>query len=182
MDFFKTNTDDVIIIFPKIFGDKRGYFLETFREEEFISHDIGPKFVQDNHSGSQKGVLRGLHYQIRQAQGKLIRVVAGEIYDVVLDIRKNSNTFGQWTGVFLSSEYKQQLWVPPGFAHGFLVVSEWAEVTYKATDYYAPQFERTIFWNDPDLQIRWPLIPGVDPIISAKDEKGTAFKDAEYFL
>jgi len=182
MEFSRTKINDVIIIIPKVFGDNRGYFLETFREDDFIQQGIGPKFVQDNHSGSQQSVLRGLHYQIKQAQGKLIRVLAGEIYDVVVDIRKSSRTFGQWIGVSLTSESKQQLWVPPGFAHGFFVMSEWAEIAYKATDYYAPQYERTILWNDLDLNISWPLIPGQDPIISAKDEKGITFRNAEYYL
>ena len=182
MEFSRTKINDVIIIIPKVFGDERGYFLETFREDEFIQQGIGLKFVQDNQSGSQQSVLRGLHYQIKQAQGKLIRVLAGEIYDAVVDIRNNSGTFGQWVGVVLSSELKQQLWVPPGFAHGFFVMSEWAEIAYKATDYYAPQHERTILWNDPDLNISWPLIPGQNPIISAKDEKGITFRNAEYYL
>jgi len=181
MDFLKTKIKDVIIIFPNIFSDERGFFLETYREDIFFRQGIGPKFVQDNHSASQKGVLRGLHYQIKQAQGKLVRVISGEIYDVVLDLRKSSKSFGQWVGFFLSSELKQQLWVPPGFAHGFFVVSDLAEVSYKTTDYYAPNFERTILWNDPELKISWPLTIGQKPMVSLKDEKGIYFSNADYY-
>lgn len=171
---------DVFLIEPKVFGDSRGFFFESYNQQSF-SEKIGVdvNFVQDNHSRSSKNVLRGLHYQIEQAQGKLVRVVSGEIFDVAVDIRKSSPTFGQWVGYLLSAENKQQLWVPAGFAHGFLVVSETAEVLYKATDYYAPQHERSILWNDPDLAIAWPL--DSEPILSAKDIAGKPFKDAEVY-
>jgi len=181
MDFVRTKLSDVVIISPKVHGDDRGFFLETFREDLFAEFGITPKFVQDNHSGSQQGVLRGLHYQIQYPQGKLLRAVVGEIFDVVLDIRKSSGTFGHWIGVVLSAKNKQQLWIPSGFAHGFLVLSEWAEVVYKATDYYAPNFERSILWNDPEINIEWPIKPGQIPTVSLKDSHAKRFKDAEYF-
>ncbi|MBE9227336.1 dTDP-4-dehydrorhamnose 3,5-epimerase [Phormidium sp. LEGE 05292] len=171
---------DVFLIEPQVFGDSRGFFFESYNQRSF-SEKIGVEvnFVQDNHSRSSKNVLRGLHYQIEQAQGKLVRVVSGEIFDVAVDIRKSSPTFGQWVGYLLNAENKKQLWVPAGFAHGFLVVSEVAEVLYKATDYYAPQHERSILWNDRDLAIAWPL--DSEPILSAKDIAGQPFKDAEVY-
>ncbi|MFB2881997.1 dTDP-4-dehydrorhamnose 3,5-epimerase [Floridanema aerugineum] len=175
-----TEIPDVLLIEPKVFGDSRGFFFESFNQQAFSEKTgVEVNFVQDNHSRSSKNVLRGLHYQIEQAQGKLVRVVSGEIFDVAVDVRKNSPTFGQWVGYLLSAENKQQLWIPAGFAHGFLVVSETAEVLYKATDYYAPQHERSILWNDPDLAIAWPL--DSEPILSAKDIAGKPFKDAEVY-
>lgn len=175
-----TEIPDVLLIEPKVFGDSRGFFFESFNQQAFSEKTgVEVNFVQDNHSRSSKNVLRGLHYQIEQAQGKLVRVVSGEIFDVAVDVRKSSPTFGQWVGYLLSAENKQQLWIPAGFAHGFLVVSETAEVLYKATDYYAPQHERSILWNDPDLAIAWPL--DSEPILSAKDIAGKPFKDAEVY-
>lgn len=180
MKALATEIPDVFLIEPQVFGDSRGFFFESYNQQSF-SEKIGvdANFVQDNHSRSSKNVLRGLHYQIEQAQGKLVRVVSGEIFDVAVDIRKSSPTFGQWVGYLLSAENKQQLWVPAGFAHGFLVVSEMAEVLYKTTDYYAPQHERSILWNDPDLAIAWPL--EAEPILSAKDKVGQLFKEAEVY-
>jgi dTDP-4-dehydrorhamnose 3,5-epimerase len=164
---------------PKVFGDQRGFFLESWNKRAFAAAGIGAHFVQDNHSRSGRHVLRGLHYQLRQAQGKLVRVIAGEIYDVAVDIRRASATFGRWVGERLSADNRRMLWIPPGFAHGFLVVSEAAEVLYKATDYYAPEHERTIAWNDPELAIAWPLTG--TPILSAKDASGTRLRDAEVY-
>ena len=176
-----TPIDGVLILEPKVFGDQRGFFFESFnarRFEELTGLRTG--FVQDNHSRSTRGVLRGLHYQIRQPQGKLVRVVAGEVFDVAVDIRKSSPTFGQWYGHRLSAENKLQLWIPAGFAHGFVVLSESADFLYKTTDYWAPEHERCIAWNDPDLAIDWQL-DGTAPQVSAKDAQGLAFRDAEVF-
>lgn len=171
---------DVLILEPRVFGDERGFFYESFNAREFAqATGLTPEFVQDNHSLSQRGVLRGLHYQLQQAQGKLVRVVQGEVFDVAVDIRRNSPTFGRWVGAYLSAENKHQMWVPEGYAHGFLVLSETAEVLYKATDYYAPQHERCIRWDDPELAIDWPL--AAPPVLSAKDRVGTDFKDADVF-
>lgn len=171
---------DVCLIEPQVFGDERGFFLESFNQQRFEDKlETSINFVQDNHSKSGKHVLRGLHYQIKQVQGKLVRVVVGEIFDVALDIRKSSPTFGKWVGYHLSADNKKQLWVPPGFAHGFLVVSDYAEVLYKATDYYAPKYERSIAWNDPDLNILWPL--SGEPILSKKDQFGVSLKEAEVY-
>lgn len=181
MEFLKTKIPDVMIIQPKVFGDDRGFFMETFRDDLSRQNGINGPFVQDNHSGSQFGVLRGLHYQVRHTQGKLLRVVAGEIFDVAVDIRRSSKTFGQWVGVVLSAKNKQQLWVPRGFAHGFYVMSDWAEVIYKADDYYDPEHERSILWNDPDIGVEWPILAGTAPVLSAKDLKGNSFKTAEVF-
>lgn len=181
MNVIQTEIPDVLLIEPKVFGDDRGFFFESFNQKNFSDKTgVNLDFVQDNHSRSVKGVLRGLHYQIEQTQGKLLRTVVGEIFDVAADIRKNSPTFGKWVGYMLTAENKRQLWIPPGFAHGFLVVSEVAEVLYKATDYYAPQHERSILWNDPDIGIEWP-IEGITPILSKKDEAGKTFKTAEIF-
>jgi dTDP-4-dehydrorhamnose 3,5-epimerase len=180
MQFFPTIIPDVILIEPKIFADERGFFLESYQKKHFIDAGIHADFVQDNHSKSCRGTLRGLHYQIQQPQGKLVRVIAGEIYDVAVDIRKYSPTFGQWVGDYLSAENKKTLWVPAGFAHGFLVTSPEAEVIYKATDYYAPQWERSIAWNDPTINIDWPL-KGMTPILSNKDRAGKLFAEAEVF-
>lgn len=181
MNVISTEIPEVLIIEPKIFGDDRGFFLESFNHKAFGEKTgVTADFVQDNHSKSSKNVLRGLHYQLQQPQGKLLRVVSGEIFDVAVDIRKSSATFGKWVGCMLSAENKQQLWVPAGFAHGFLVVSETAEVLYKTTDYYAPSHERCILWNDPDLTIDWPL-DGAKPILSAKDKAGQTLKRAQVF-
>jgi len=174
-----TRLPEVLLIEPKVFGDARGFFLESWNEREFEAAGIRARFVQDNHSRSERNVLRGLHYQIRQPQGKLVRVVAGEIFDVAVDIRRNSSTFGRWEGVRLNAESYKMLWIPAGFAHGFCVLSEFAEVLYKATDYYAPEHERCILWNDPELDIDWPL-PGT-PGLSAKDAAGARLRDAEVF-
>lgn len=171
---------DVILIEPKVFGDDRGFFFESFNQNNFEEAVGKPvRFVQDNHSRSVKNVLRGLHYQIQQHQGKLVRVVQGGVFDVAVDLRKSSPTFGQWVGEVLSAENKRQLWVPEGFAHGFVVLSDTAEFLYKTTDYYTPEYERSIAWNDPDIGIQWPV--GVVPILSAKDAQGQAFAQAEVF-
>ncbi|MGB3513477.1 MAG: dTDP-4-dehydrorhamnose 3,5-epimerase [Microcoleaceae cyanobacterium] len=181
MDIIQTEIPEVLLIEPKIFGDERGFFMESFNQRTFTEKTgVNLEFVQDNHSRSTKGVLRGLHYQIQQAQGKLLRVVAGEIFDVAVDIRKNSPNFGKWVGYLLSAENKRQLWVPPGFAHGFLVVSETTDVLYKTTDYYAPEYERSIIWNDPDIGIIWPL-KGITVKLSKKDEAGKTLKNADLF-
>ncbi len=172
---------DVKIIEPRIFSDERGFFLETYHAQRYAEAGIPDKFVQDNHSGSRQGTLRGLHYQIRRAQGKLIQVVVGEIFDVVVDLRRSSPTFGRWLGTLLTAQNKLQLWIPQGFAHGFYVVSEWAEVTYKTTDYYAPEWERTLLWNDPELKIDWQIPPNTQPIVSAKDQQGKLFREADVF-
>jgi len=179
--FIPTVHPEVVLIQPKIYTDSRGFFLETYRSGLFSNGGINANFVQENHSGSPRGVLRGLHYQIRQPQGKLVRVVSGEIYDVALDIRRSSPRFGQHVGITLNSETKEQIWIPTGFAHGFYVLSEWAEVIYKNTDYYAPEWERSILWNDPVLSINWPLEAYIQPVISTKDADGVLFKDAETF-
>lgn len=171
---------NVLILEPKVFGDERGFFYESFNARAFAqATGITREFVQDNHSRSQRGVLRGLHYQVQQAQGKLVRVTAGEVYDVAVDLRRSSPNFGRWVGVHLSAENKRQLWVPEGFAHGFLVLSEVAEFLYKTTDYYAPEHERCIRWDDPTLTIDWPLAE--PPQLSAKDQAGVTFIDAEVF-
>lgn len=181
MNIIPTSIPDVLIIEPKVFGDERGFFFESFNHKVFVEKTgVTSEFVQDNHSRSVKGVLRGLHYQIQQTQGKLLRVVAGEIFDVAVDMRKSSPTFGQWVGCILNTENKRQFWVPPGFAHGFLVISDIAEVLYKTTDYYAPKYERSLLWNDPEVGIDWPL-NGITPILSAKDQEGQPLKTAEFF-
>ena len=172
---------DVKIIEPRIFRDERGFFLETYHAQRYAEAGIPDKFVQDNHSGSRQGTLRGLHYQIRCAQGKLIQVVVGEIYDVVVDLRRSSPTFGQWLGTHLTAHNKLQLWIPEGFAHGFYVISDWAEVTYKTTDYYAPEWERTLLWNDSDLKIDWHIPANTQPIITTKDRQGKPFREADVF-
>ena len=177
----KTAIPDVYIIKPKLFEDDRGFFMETFQADEYAMQGIPGEFVQDNHSGSMRGVLRGLHYQIRQVQGKLVQVVVGEIFDVAVDIRRSSHSFGKWIGQRLSVENKLQLWIPPGFAHGFYVLSDWAEVIYKTTNFYAPGWERTIHWNDPEIGIDWPLIDGKLPILSEKDSQGERLQEAEIF-
>ncbi|MGF6113677.1 dTDP-4-dehydrorhamnose 3,5-epimerase [Pseudomonas frederiksbergensis] len=171
---------EVILLEPKIFGDDRGFFYESFNKKSFddaVGRDV--QFVQDNHSSSVKGVLRGLHYQIKQPQGKLVRVTAGEVFDVAVDLRKSSPTFGKWVGAYLSAENKRQLWVPEGFAHGFVVLSPSAEFLYKTTDYYAPAYERSLAWNDPAIGIEWPLEEA--PTMSAKDQAAALLKNAEVF-
>ena len=180
MNVIQTEIPDVLVIEPRLFGDDRGFFYESYNERAFLDKiGISENFVQDNHSRSSKNVLRGLHYQIQQPQGKLVRVVVGSVFDVAVDLRKGSSTFGQWVGTYLSAENKQQLWVPAGFAHGFVVMSEYAEFLYKTTDYYAPQYERCILWNDPDLAIAWPIQS--EPILSTKDRAGKLLRDAEVF-
>ena len=175
-----TEISDVLITEPRVFEDSRGFFYESFNEKAFAEKlKVDIHFVQDNHSRSTQNVLRGLHYQIQQPQGKLVRVVVGEVFDVAVDLRKSSPTFGQWVGTLLSAENKRQLWVPPGFGHGFCVMSSIAEVLYKTTDYYAPQHERCVVWNDPDLAIAWPLTG--EPVVSAKDQVGQPLKTAEVF-
>jgi len=180
MEAVKTSLQDVLIFEPKVFGDTRGFFFESFNARRFAElTGITTPFVQDNHSRSQKGVLRGLHYQIRQPQGKLVRVVAGDVYDVAVDLRRSSPGFGKWTGITLSAENQRIVWIPAGFAHGFVVLSDSAEFLYKTTDYWAPQHERCIRWNDSSLAIDWPVSGNV--LVSAKDAQGVAFADAEVF-
>jgi dTDP-4-dehydrorhamnose 3,5-epimerase len=181
MQFLPAEIPDIVIVEPKVFGDERGFFMETYREELFAQAGIRARFVQDNHSGSRQGVLRGLHYQIKQPQGKLVRVIVGEVFDVAVDLRRSSPTFGRWLGVHLSAQNRRQVWVPPGFAHGFYVLSDWAELFYKTTDYYAPQWERTLLWNDPSVGIDWPLLPGMPPALSQKDLHGSTLGQAELF-
>ncbi len=170
MKIIETKIPDVKLLEPNVFGDDRGFFLETFRQDWFQKNVADVEFVQDNHSKSKKGILRGLHFQRVQTQGKLVRVVSGEVFDVAVDIREGSPTFGQWVGEFLSAENKRQLWVPAGFAHGFLVTSDEAEFVYKCTDYYHPQSEESIIWNDNDIAISWPT--DVEPLLSEKDKQG----------
>jgi dTDP-4-dehydrorhamnose 3,5-epimerase len=181
MEFSPTSIPDVYLIEPVVFGDDRGFFMEVFRSEQFAEVGIDANFVQDNHSGSMRGILRGLHYQIKQSQGKLVRVVAGHIFDVAVDLRRNSPTFGHWVGHHLSAQNRLQMWIPEGFAHGFYVLSDWSEVVYKVTDYYAARWERTLLWNDPEIGIDWPLISGEQPILSAKDERGVPIIRADLF-
>ena len=179
MKVIPTRFPEVLLLEPRVFGDTRGFFLESWNEREFERTGIRARFVQDNHSRSGRGVLRGLHYQTRQPQGKLIRVVAGEIFEVAVDIRRSSPTFARWEGIRLNAESFKMLWIPPGFAHGFCVLSDFAEVVYKATDYYAPEHERCILWSDPELRIDWPLLN--TPTLSAKDAAGLPLRDAEVF-
>ena len=181
MKFTPTIIPDVILVEPQVFGDERGFFMETWKKSVFASAGIDYDFVQDNHSSSMAGTLRGLHYQIHQPQGKLVRVSLGEIYDIAVDLRKTSSTFGHWVGVYLSDENKSLLWVPPGFAHGFYVTSNKAEVQYKCTDYYAPAHERCIRWDDPDININWPLNTDVALRLSARDRQGSDLMSAELF-
>jgi dTDP-4-dehydrorhamnose 3,5-epimerase len=175
----QTSIPDVLVLEPKVFADERGFFLESYNEKKMAELGIGLRFVQDNQSYSSRGVLRGLHYQINHPQGKLIRAVSGEIFDVAVDLRRSSPTFGRWVGMVLSAENKRMLWIPPGLAHGFSVLSDGADVLYKATDFYHPESERTILWNDPQLQIDWKLAG--DPIISGKDQAGVSLDSAECF-
>ena len=181
MKVIETAIPGLLILEPKVFGDARGFFMESYNAKAFQdATGLDVNFVQDNHSRSGKGVLRGLHYQIEQAQGKLVRVTRGSVFDAVVDLRKSSPTFGQWAGVELSEENSRQLWIPPGFAHGFLVTSDSADFLYKTTDYYAPQFERSLAWNDPTVGVEWPLA-GVAPLLSAKDIAGKPLAECETF-
>lgn len=180
MEIIKTQINDVKLLVPQVFGDHRGFFMETFRENFFREHVAGLSFVQDNHSRSGKGVLRGLHYQLKQPQGKLVRVISGEVFDVAVDIRKSSPDFGKWVGAVLSAENRQMFWVPPGFAHGFYVMSDQAEFVYKCTDYYAPEYERSILWNDPAIDIEWP-VGDEAPLLSDKDKAGVSLAHGEVF-
>jgi len=180
MEMTPTNLPGVVLIEPTVFGDERGHFFEAFNERVFRElTGVSPRFVQDNQSRSTQHVLRGLHYQVRQVQGKLVRALVGRIFCVSVDLRRSSPTFGQWTGVTLSSDDKRSIWIPVGFAHGFLTLSDFADVFYKTTDFYAPEHERVIAWNDPDIDIEWPLL--AEPVLSAKDRTGVPFRDAETF-
>ncbi len=181
MKVIDTALDAVKILEPTVFGDERGFFLESWNRAAFEAEGLPGHFVQDNHSRSAQGVLRGLHYQIRQPQGKLVRVTKGEVFDVAVDMRRSSDQFGQWVGVLLSEKNKQQLWVPPGFAHGFYVVSESADFQYKCTDYYAPEHERSLLWSDAAVGIQWPIIAGTQPLLAAKDEAALPLADCDTF-
>jgi dTDP-4-dehydrorhamnose 3,5-epimerase len=180
MQIHPTSIPDVLIVEPTVYGDDRGFFFESFNQNEFHeSTGIDARFVQDNHSRSAKNVLRGLHYQIQNAQGKLVRVIAGEVFDVAVDLRRSAPTFGKWVGVYLSAANKRQLWIPPGFAHGFVVVSDYADFLYKTTDYWVPKYERSILWNDPQIGIDWPI--SSPPTLSAKDQNAILLRDAEVY-
>ncbi len=182
MEVVKTSIPDVLLFKPQVFGDPRGFFMESFRQSWFSDQSLTVDFVQDNHSASGRGVLRGLHYQLQNPQGKLVRVVRGEVFDVAVDMRRSSPTFGQYVAVTLSAENKHVFWVPPGFAHGFMVLSETAEFTYKCTDYYKPEHERSLLWNDPTINIQWPELEGMsEPLLSDKDRSGKVFTEAETF-
>lgn len=174
-----TPLNDVVILEPKVFGDDRGFFLEAYNEATFKALGLPTRFVQDNHSGSSKGVLRGLHYQLERPQGKLVRALRGQIFDVAVDLRQNSRQFGQWFGLVLSAENRRMLWVPPGFGHGFLVLTDFAEVAYKASEFYAPTLERSILWNDPAIGIEWPIAG--QPTLSERDKAGSLLADAETY-
>jgi dTDP-4-dehydrorhamnose 3,5-epimerase len=181
MEFHSSAIADVLIITPNVISDERGFFMESYQQKKYRSMRIPGPFVQENHSGSKQGVLRGLHYQILQPQGKLVRVVRGDVFDVVVDLRKSSPSFGKWIGEYLSAENTHQLWIPSGCAHGFYVRSSWADLLYKVTDYYSPEGERTLRWDDPAVGIDWPLLDGAPPILSEKDKRGKSFSEAEYF-
>jgi dTDP-4-dehydrorhamnose 3,5-epimerase len=181
MQFIRTAIPDVIVIEPKVFSDARGFFMEVFQSCLFTEAGIEANFVQDNHSGSRQGTLRGLHYQIRQPQAKLVRVIAGEVFDVAVDIRRSSCTFGQWVGEYLSAENKRQIYIPIGFAHGVYILSDWAELIYKSSDFYSPEWERSLLWNDPQLGIEWPLLVGQPLILSKRDSLGTKLEEADLF-
>ena len=181
MEFIATKINDVKVIQPKVFGDDRGFFMETFRSQVFAEHCGSREFVQENHSLSRGGILRGLHYQIQQPQGKLVRVIHGAVIDVAVDLRRSSPTFGQWVAEELSAENKKQMWVPEGFAHGFYVLSETAEFVYKCTDYYAPEYERSLRWDDQTLNIDWHIPAGQSPQVSEKDAAGHTWQSAEFF-
>lgn len=181
MQLTPTAIPDVQIIESRLYSDDRGFFMETFNLRALAVAGIAYNFVQDNHSGSHRGTLRGLHYQIYQAQGKIVRTVVGEVYDVAVDLRRSSATYGKWVGVNLSAENKLQVWIPPGFAHGFYVLSDWAEVVYKVTDYYAAEWERTLLWNDPQIGIDWPIVEGIPLLISDKDIQGKTLQESDLF-
>jgi len=181
MKIIDTDIADVKIIETAVFGDERGFFMETWQQKKFEELVCPRQFVQDNHSKSAKGILRGMHYQTENTQGKLVRVIAGEVYDVAVDMRRSSPTFGKWVGVTLSADNKRQLWVPEGFAHGFYVTSESAEFVYKCTDYYNPGAEHSLLWNDEVVGIKWPLVDNEEPLLSAKDKQGLPFNEAVYF-
>jgi dTDP-4-dehydrorhamnose 3,5-epimerase len=181
MQFEPTRLPEVVLIRPDVFGDSRGFFLETWNQREFVAAGIAVPFVQDNHSHSTRHILRGLHYQIRQPQGKLVRVVRGEVFDVAVDVRRSSPRFGQWVGARLSNENRHMLWVPPGFAHGYLALSEDVDFLYKCTDFYAPAHERAILWNDAQIGIQWPLPEGARAVLSARDQQGKPLAEAETF-
>lgn len=181
MEFCRSAIPDVVLIKPQVYTDARGFFMETWNARAFARGGLEFSFVQDNHSRSAGGTLRGLHYQIKHPQGKLVRVIAGEIFDVAIDLRRSSATFSKWVGMVLSADNKHKLWVPPGFAHGFYVTSDVAEVEYKCTDFYAPEHERAVRWDDPTLAIEWPIEPDHTPNLAAKDAKAISFLDAEYY-
>jgi len=181
MQIIDTSLDGVKILEPKVFGDERGFFLESWNQQLFAENNLPAQFVQDNHSRSQQGVLRGLHYQIKNPQGKLVRVTQGEVFDVAVDMRKSSAQFGQWVGVTLSETNRRQLWVPPGYAHGFYVVSASADFQYKCTDYYAPEHERSLLWNDPAVGVEWPIISGTEPVLAAKDAAATLLDQCDFY-
>jgi dTDP-4-dehydrorhamnose 3,5-epimerase len=180
MEFVPTRVPEVVLVKPRVFGDPRGFFLESWKASSFAAAKLPLTFVQDNHSHSSQWILRGLHYQVKQTQGKLVRVTRGAVYDVAVDVRRASPTFGRWVGAELSAANHHMLWVPPGFAHGFLTLTDEVDFLYKCTDYYAPEHERVLRWDDPELAIEWPLPPGVTPQLSARDAQGVAFRSAEY--
>lgn len=181
MKIIDTSIPAVKLLEPTVYGDERGYFMETYRESWFRNHVADAQFVQDNHSRSAKGILRGLHFQLNQPQGKLVRVVSGEVFDVAVDLRRSSPTFGKWVGFYLSAANKRQLWIPAGFAHGFYVTSENTEFVYKCTEYYDPSDEYSLLWNDPEVSIEWPLSTGIQPILSMKDANGKNFLSLNFF-
>ena len=181
MQFEPTAIPDVVLIRPQAFGDARGFFLESWNERRFTEGGLELRFVQDNHSRSRRCTLRGLHYQVDRPQGKLVRAASGAVFDVAVDLRRSSTTFGRWVGATLSDENHHMLWIPPGFAHGFLVLSESADLIYKCTEFYAPEHERSIRWDDGALDVAWPLPAGAEPLLSARDRAASAFRDAEYF-
>jgi dTDP-4-dehydrorhamnose 3,5-epimerase len=181
MEFESTEIPDVVLIRPDVFGDARGYFFESWEQRKFAAAGIDGAFVQDNQSRSARHILRGLHYQVERPQGKLVRVVTGEVFDVAVDIRRSSPTFGRWIGGILSEENHHMLWIPPGFAHGFIVLSESAHFVYRCTDFWFPAHERSILWNDPDLNVTWPIPRGMQPLVSAKDAGAQRFRDAQCF-
>jgi dTDP-4-dehydrorhamnose 3,5-epimerase len=181
MEFLPTTLPEVILIKPRVFADGRGFFLETWQERKFAAAGIDAKFVQDNHSRSRLHALRGLHYQIRQAQGKLVRVTKGEVFDVAVDVRRSSPRFGRWAGAVLSEKNHHMLWVPPGFAHGYLTLSEEVDFLYRCTDFYAPEFERAVRWNDPHVGVDWPLPDEVAPVLSDRDANAPSFENAEFY-
>jgi dTDP-4-dehydrorhamnose 3,5-epimerase len=181
MNVIPTAIPDVVLIEPKVFQDPRGFFLETFQARKYTAAGITAPMVQDNHSGSRRGVLRGLHYQLCKPQGKLVSVIAGEVFDVAVDLRRSSPTFARWVGVALDTRQRRQLWVPPGFAHGFYVLSEWAEVIYKVTEFYDPADERTLLWDDAEIGVAWPLLNGLPPVMSDKDLRGKRLCEADMF-